>query len=743
MTVSCLRTLVNARVVICVMVALLMIIGVQTAVEANAITVTKTDDTDGTCEIDDCSLREAIEAASNGDTISIPAGTHTLKLAQLSINKELTLIGAGADKTIVRRASGLHRVFQIGSSAEVIISGVAIKNGIEAYYGGGIHNTGMLTLADCIVSQNVVYGADGDGYGGGIYSHGILTLVNSTVIDNTASHYGGGVHVNYGETTLRNSVVMRNTADYGGGISNLHTLTLLDSTISENRAIVRGGGIENSLYLGIINSVVNGTESLEYGGGIWNSGIANLTNTTASGNHSVKGGGIYNHAGTLTLTNGTVNANHASSDGGGISNNTGATLELVNTLIAGNEAPTGLDCFGLLTSLGHNLIGSDINCGFAKIGSDLVGTPLSPIDPLLGPLQDNGGPTLTHALLPGSLAIDAGDDERSPETDQRGVTRPIGSASDIGSYEAGSATNKAPIAGDDIYSMYEGRTIVVPAPGVLDNDVDIEDDPLTVVLTSDVDNGTLALSADGSFTYTPDLGFTGTDTFSYKASDGEKESDEATVTVVVIPEGVVLVEPVAPSTVPSGIEFQVEVKASNVYNLAGAQITLTHEPSSLSFVSAQPGDEFAICESDAFSDSPGTVNLAFACGTGHSSPSLVLWTVTFGVGVVSERTETQMTVTDVVLANAQVPPQPITGDGTSTTITLLIGVCGDQNDDGIADILDVVIDLQVAVGLVAPTSVQAILSDLNRDGTVDVLDAIMGLQHIVGRIPRLDECGPM
>ena len=134
------------------------------------------------------------------------------------------------------------------------------------------------------------------------------------------------------------------------------------------------------------------------------------------------------------MTNATISGNTAANNGGGIFNGNG-TVETVNTIIAGNTAATGVDCSGTLNSLGSNLIGDETDCDFVSTTGDQVGTSASPIDPLLGPLQDNGGPTFTQELLLGSPAIDAGDNPACPPEDQRGVVRPQGPDCDIGSFE--------------------------------------------------------------------------------------------------------------------------------------------------------------------------------------------------------------------------------------------------------------------------------------------------------------------
>jgi hypothetical protein len=185
------------------------------------------------------------------------------------------------------------------------------------------------------------------------------------------------------------------------------------------------------------------------GGGIWNAGTLTVTDSTLRGSSAsgyyASGGGIYNtNAGTLTVANSTLSGNSAtdpvySTDGGGIFVSPSATqTTLWNTILAGNTSSSSPDVAGRLNSQGHNLIGDGTGAsGFAD--TDVVGTSGNPIDPLLGPLQDNGGPTKTMALLPGSPAIDAGDNADAPEWDQRGPGYPRITADDpvidIGAFE--------------------------------------------------------------------------------------------------------------------------------------------------------------------------------------------------------------------------------------------------------------------------------------------------------------------
>ena len=385
------------------------------------ITVTKTGDTDATCIATGCSLREAIKAAVSGDTVAVPAGTYTLTLgSQLTIDKNLTLTGAGSGDTIVQaaatKATANHGVLTITSGIVVAISSVTIRHG-EAQFGGGIQNNGTLTVTDSTISGNNK---------SGIHNGGTLTVANRTVRDNTASGTDAGGIRNSGTLTLTNSTVSNNTAgEAGGGIESRGTLTVTGTTISGNTATWDGGGIYS----------VRGSS-------------VTITNSTISGNRtgpesSRRGGGIYQGEGLLTLNNTTVTANTAG-QGAGIFGP--ATLK--NTIVAGNR--TGLDYLGTATTQGYNLVG-DTSAGAGFTGD---GDQTNVTDPKLGPLLNNGGPTKTHALLPGSPAIDGGNPatpgsggNACPATDQRGVARPRGARCDIGAFEGVPTTPGTPSLG--------------------------------------------------------------------------------------------------------------------------------------------------------------------------------------------------------------------------------------------------------------------------------------------------------
>jgi len=295
--------------------------------------------------------------------------------------------------------------------------------------GGGILNalSGMLTVSNSTVSGNTATGDNG----GGIDNEGTLTLINSIVLGNTSTGYGGGGISNGGTLTLSNSTVSGNTSTgYGGGIYNLGTLTLSNSTVSSNTATGDGGGILNASTLTLSNSTISdNTATHGSGGGITISGIigfpvqAMLLYCTVYGNTAIVGGGIWighlNEQDQVTM---------------------GASI------IAGNNAHTGPDIAGPLTTLGYNLVGGRSGATFLgpskQQSTDVLGVSSTDlgIDPML---RDNGGSarphTWTHALLLGSPAIDLIPSDVCMMfkvfNDQRGVRRLQGKGCDSGAYE--------------------------------------------------------------------------------------------------------------------------------------------------------------------------------------------------------------------------------------------------------------------------------------------------------------------
>jgi len=465
-------------------------------VEARTLTVDRTDDVvASTCDDavpNDCSLRGAITAANaeSGDTIRLPAGTYTLTIpstafedananGDLDITASLTLIGDGAATAIIQACApvppattcvGIDRVLDIDPGRKGInvqISGVTIRNGNMAAFadtrGGGIRNRGTLTIADSVISGNASGFPGAVGFGGGIMNErpGTLTLVNTTVSDNTTTSFGGGIS-NDDEATLiliKSTVSFNKSSQDGGGIhsgffdinkpSNTKVV-ISGSTISNNSTGAQGGGGIARLRgtLTLTDSTVSGNTSVSGGGGIFSAAFDNgpnrLTNCTISGNFGITGGGIESGSGPLILANCTIAGNSVTSLVGSVTSHGGGTsgpLSLANTIIAGNSADSGQgpDCAGSVTSNGHNLIQNPDNCALTgDTTSNLIG-----IDPRLGLLTDNGGPTPTQALLAGSPAIDKGSPgqpgsggSNCPAVDQRGFPRPVGTACDIGAFES-------------------------------------------------------------------------------------------------------------------------------------------------------------------------------------------------------------------------------------------------------------------------------------------------------------------
>jgi hypothetical protein len=393
-------------------------------------------------------------------------GSLTVSNSTLSANSATSGSGGAIDN---RGALTISHSTLSGNSA----NGAYTSNG-----GGGIYNSGTLTVSDSTLSGNSANFAGS--VGGGIYNFGTLTVSDSTLSGNSARGYGGGIY-NNGTLTVSDSTLSGNSATYGGGISNWSgTVTLSSSTVSSNSATGDGtglgGGIYNNGTLTVSDSTLSSNSAVSGGGGIFNyrgtvtvsdsaltgnvapfsggngGAIANedegtlaVSNSTLSGNlASHAGGGIFTavtHA--VTLTNATLTDNRANR-GGGLDVGSGSPVVLHNTLIADNfRGANGTnrdDVYGKLDLGGdYNLIGDGTGMtGLSHgVNGNLVGSASNPIDPLLEPLADNGGPTLTHALLPGSPAIDAGNNAYATDWDQRGPGYPrvVNGIIDIGAFE--------------------------------------------------------------------------------------------------------------------------------------------------------------------------------------------------------------------------------------------------------------------------------------------------------------------
>jgi hypothetical protein len=415
------------------------------------------------------SLRDAIAAASDGDTIQFDPALNgqaiLLNSGELVIDKNITISGPGPDLLTLWTGFGesSFRIFHVMPGRFVLIEGLTIYGGHADTSGGGIFNDqATLTLNSCTVERNFSGGS-----GGGISNEGasaMLTIVNSNVTTNSASGTGGGLGGgidNSGTVLIRNSSVSGNTVNVfpalhtgtAGGISNGGMMTISNSTISGNSAGIRAGGIINGGTMTITGSTVLGNSLVRpgYGGGIFNGGPLTITNSTISGNSAIFqassfGGGIYN-GGPLTITNSTFSDNRSDSGHGGGIYHGFSTLEIGNTILKAGSSGANLNVTGTGTVISHGYnLSSDDGGGFLTGTGDQINT-----EPMLGPLQDNGGPTFTHTPLTGSPAIDAGDPNFTPPPfyDQRGLgyDRVVNGRIDIGSVEMQPAATATPTPG--------------------------------------------------------------------------------------------------------------------------------------------------------------------------------------------------------------------------------------------------------------------------------------------------------
>jgi hypothetical protein len=365
-------------------------------------------------------IQTGIDRVCGDGTVHVAAGTY---YENIHIGSAQNLVGDGAPTTIIDGShccDGCGAVINISSApSENTISGFTIQGGNVAV--AGIWEPGK---------DNVLYA--------GLKLPSFRTASSHFTTDGEGC--GGGIYIGYTHTvTLNDCTIKNNEAIDGGGICNHGRLYMNRCTVSGNTAFEWGGGIYNSPYcapdtgkMWLTNCTISGNSAT---GLLVHNNHAPIFGTAIvnAGLISGDGGGIFN-AGDMELLNCTIANNYAAGYGGGFANIVFDTATFKNTIVANNTAgePGTNNGYnpppGLIISLGHNL-DSENTCHFDQ-PTDLINT-----DPLLGPLQDNGGPTFTHALPEGSPAVDAGDNVGAPPTDQRGVTRPQGTYVDIGAYE--------------------------------------------------------------------------------------------------------------------------------------------------------------------------------------------------------------------------------------------------------------------------------------------------------------------
>ncbi|HEV7731775.1 MAG TPA: right-handed parallel beta-helix repeat-containing protein [Candidatus Binatia bacterium] len=460
---------------------------------------------------DEAALITAIDTANtNGedDTIALAAGsTYTFTAVNNGVTAlpvVTTRITIQGNDAVVERGGGPEfRLIDVGSTGDLTLDHVTVRGGQVTFTsvpppffrdgGAGIRvvGSGKLSLANAVVTGNTCTGPVC--FGGGIFVQDddgpVVTLVDSEVSQNFAES-GGGICMNHNDQTLHltRTTIRGNSGMEGGGIGTFgaDTITITDSLIIGNSVSapgVQGGALGGGLLdvsgatWTISGTTITGNSASGanvstgatniYGGGMAENGGATITivNSTITGNSLtntegglVAGAGLFSEGGgDWTLNNVTVSGNTitASNGSGGGMEATRGTFTLQNSIVYGNTAATNPDCSALganmsnpifdslILTTGHNIVGDTTGCaGFVAATGDQIG-----VDPLLGPLGDNGGPTHTQALLAGSPALDKGDPAvpgsggtACEAVDQRGTSRPQGTACDIGAFEVGGPT---------------------------------------------------------------------------------------------------------------------------------------------------------------------------------------------------------------------------------------------------------------------------------------------------------------
>jgi CSLREA domain-containing protein len=429
------RRLSIALVILLVVGALLSPISPR-AVRAATLSVTSTADSGPG------SLRDVIASAAPNDTVTFDptlfSTPQTITLTSpITIAKNLTIQGPGAN-LVALDGNNAVQIFKL-SLADIVLSGLTFQHG----YSQVVESTTVLSVYDCVFVDN-------EGIPISQAVNGKLIVNNSTFTNNHGSYSGGISNNDYSSAIISNSTFTNNSGAYYGGAltnSNDSIMSVSNSTFTGNTVGYYGGAIGNysNAKLIVNNSTFINNWSLYYGGAIVNVNLStvNINNSTFSGNNSGNGGAIYSASSQVSINGSTISGN-SSPNGGGIHSVISASplVRLSQTIVANNingpmsstpNSPN--DIRGSVISDGTNLIGNTIGA----LG--LVSGDLQNVNPMLGPLQNNGGATHTMALSAGSPAIDALSVCPGVVDDQRTTQRPAdgdGNSSklcDIGAYE--------------------------------------------------------------------------------------------------------------------------------------------------------------------------------------------------------------------------------------------------------------------------------------------------------------------
>ncbi|TWU46647.1 choice-of-anchor Q domain-containing protein [Rubripirellula reticaptiva] len=411
-----------------------------------------------------------------GGGIEVIAGTVTLIDTDL-ISNDVNGDASGGTPS-PGNGGGLH----VSGIADVTIDNGIVSGNVAASEGGGLWNQSgsKLTVRNgTLIQLNTALGAAANKGGGGIFNNGgVVDISDSIILSNFAdgaSGSGGGIlNVSGGVITIADTEISTNVASRAGGgiednsvasgtVASGNSITLSRVTLDRNNAGVitagRGGALFSSPGNGgglhvtgagniaISQSTVSGNNAANEGGGLWNStGVMTIDRSTISGNSSGDGGGIFNDSATgdVVLTNSTISGNRANGGGattasGGGLRTEGGNVTMTSVTVGMNTATIGggLSIAGGAVTIGSTIVSgnmgatdANVNGAFSDAGNNVIGGTAR-----LAPLASNGGPTMTHALLPGSPAINNGNNA-GLAVDQRGVARPQGSRADSGAYES-------------------------------------------------------------------------------------------------------------------------------------------------------------------------------------------------------------------------------------------------------------------------------------------------------------------